>query len=237
MTQNNNEEMNKDEMHVKEVNLEQENLEEDQPQIQYKTVIGITGITGSGTSTVSNMLKSLGGLYISADQLAHEIILKGGIAYNEVIQAFGKLILQKDGEINRKTLGTVVFKNQDRLKILEGIIHPGVKTHIHQMLTDKYIVRNYVENNFAIIDAPLLVESELNTLCSHVCLVTAPDATRVERIVARDGLAPHAIRERISTRKGDDFLKPHAQFIIENNADLASLESQVRHMATTLGLA
>jgi len=184
-------------------------------------VIGITGITGSGTSTVSSILAEQGGYVISADKLAREVMQKGQAAYDEVIRAFGPSVIAdsiSNQEIDRKALGAMVFGNPEKLALLEFIIHPAVIVKIHELL-------QFCSNNapFAVIDAPLLIESGLHKLCHSVWLVTARDDIRLARIMSRDGISIETARQRLSSRAGDDILRPYANVIIENNADLASL--------------
>jgi len=196
-------------------------------------IIGVTGITGSGTSTVSSILMEMGGYVISADKIAHEVMRKGEPAYNKIISVFGPppqpdnphtpspALLHPDGEINRKTLGSLVFGNPEKLAVLESIIHPAVITQIESQLT------NATSYPFAVIDAPLLIESGLHKICHSVWLVTAPDETRIARIIARDSIDSETAIRRLQSRKGDAFLLPHANFVIENNSDVKSLRIKI----------
>jgi len=184
-------------------------------------IIGVTGITGSGTSTVSAILAELGGFVIYADKLAHEVILKGQAAYEKIHSTFGEDILQPDGEINRKTLGAKVFGNPEKLVALELIIHPEVIAKTHQLLAQ---AQNFP---FAVIDAPLLIESGIYKMCNSVWLVTATDDNRLARIIARDGIDLEIATRRLKSRVGDASLRPYADVIIENDEDIASLRKQV----------
>jgi len=194
-------------------------------------IIGVTGITGSGTSTVSSILAELGGYVISADKLAHGVMRKGQPAYEKVLNAFVDCtpkpdshktpILHPNGEINRKALGAIVFGNPEKLAILESIIHPAVIAEIENLLTRARA------HSFAVIDAPLLVESNLHKICHSVWLITAPDETRVSRITARDNIDRETVIRRIQSRKGDTFLQPYAHVVIENDSDLDLLREKV----------
>jgi len=184
-------------------------------------IIGVTGITGSGTSTVSAILKEHGGFVINADKLAHDVMRKGEAAYEKIVSHFGTDILSSNGEVNRKALGALVFGNTKKLSILESIIHPEVIAKTHELL------RHTTGHPFSVIDAPLLIESEMHKICNSVWLITAPDDIRIKRIMSRDGIDYQTAIRRLDSRTGDDFLRRYASLVINNNADLASLKSEV----------
>ena len=190
-------------------------------------IIGITGISGSGTSTVSAILEEIhGGFVISADKLAHEVILKGQPAYDQLLAIFGQDILQPNGEIDRKALGTKVFGDGEKLAVLEAIIHPHVIAKTQQLLAQA-AAQGFP---FAVIDAPLLIEAGMHNMCHTVWLVTAPEATRRERIMSRDGIDGETAGRRLQSRVGDDALLPHAHTVIENAGDLAGLRQMLMQM-------
>lgn len=190
-------------------------------------IVGITGVTGSGTSTVAKILKQQGGFIIEADKLAHELMQKGEPTYAEIVKTFGAEILNVEGEINRRALGAMVFGsgNEQRLAELEGIIHPNVIEKTKHLL-------NFSANggySFAAIDAPLLIESGMNNLCTTVWLIIATDSTRLKRIQARDKITAEAARLRLKSRPSDTdkTLSTHTNIIIENNSTLADLQEKV----------
>jgi len=183
-------------------------------------VIGITGITGSGTSTVAKMLKAYGGYIIEADKMVHALMLKNEPAYMEIVKIFGNQILDKNDEIDRRALGSIVFGNKQQLQKLENILHPMVISKTKDIL-------NAVIHPFTVIDAPLLIESGMNKLCTSTWLITAPDALRLNRIQSRDNLTHEIAVRRLKSRPGDASLRPHANIIIENDSDLAALTEKV----------
>jgi len=187
-------------------------------------IIGVTGITGSGTSTVAAILAELGGYVISADKLAHEVMQKGQAAYDKIVARFGDTILNTGGEINRKVLGDLVFCEATAMAELEAIIHPEVIAKTEELLKQPYA--------FAVIDAPLLIESGMYKMCDTVWLVTAPDDIRIARITERDGIDADIALRRINSRKGDDFLRLYADAIIENNTTIKKLRHQIKRELT-----
>jgi len=196
------------------------------PEWQEFRVVGVTGISGSGTSTVAKILEEQGGFIINADKLAHAAQRKGGSAFTIIIKTFGEGILDENGEINRRSLGALVFgsENKEKLQILEQIIHPIVIAEIHTQIKD---AANSGKYNFAVIDAPLLIESGLNNLCNTCWLITAPHNLRLQRITARDGIDQETAERRLNSRPGDETLRPHADIVIENDGELETLCNRV----------
>lgn len=187
--------------------------------MQSSLVIGITGGSGSGKSAVSQIAKSLGFTIIDADKTAHEIILKGEDAYFEIIENFGDVLLP-DGEINRKKLGNIVFSDKSKLELLNGITHSKIIEKIKSsLMTGKYI-----------IDAPLLFECGLDSLCDKTVAVVADSDIRIERIVKRSNVSYEYAKGIIKNQPKDDFYIEKADAVIYNNSSLTVLENEVLGM-------
>ena len=188
-------------------------------------IIGVTGISGSGKTTVTRQLAKLGGFTVETDPLVHMLMGKGQQAYNEIVAAFGTGILDEEGAIHRPTLGRLVFEDKEKLARLEGILHPKVAAETANMIAEAEKTGEY---KFAIIDAPLLIEAGMHKSCDSCWLVTASHETKLARIIARDGITRPAAEKRLASRAGDEALKPHADVIIENNGEtLADLNEKV----------
>ena len=188
-------------------------------------IIGITGISGSGKTTVTGILAELGGFAVETDPLVHKLMGKGRPAYDEIMAAFGTDILGDDGEIYRPVLGRLVFGDKEKLSRLEDILHPKVAAETFSLIAEAEKTGDY---KFAIIDAPLLIEANMHRNCDSCWLVTANHATRLARIIARDAITRSAAAKRLASRAGDEALKPHADVIIENNGeDLTALKEKV----------
>ena len=183
-------------------------------------IIGVTGLSGSGTSTVAGILEEAGGFLVRADDLTRALTQKGQPAYHEIVTIFGSSILGVDGEINRKALGEIIFNDAGKKAELENILHPKVinetRNQIKQACT-----------NFAIIDAPLLIEAGMNTMCDSCWLITASSETRIKRITARDGLTKEAAQKRLANRVGEEVLKLYADVVIQNEGTTQELREQV----------
>ncbi|MCL2362833.1 MAG: dephospho-CoA kinase [Defluviitaleaceae bacterium] len=177
-------------------------------------IIGITGISGSGKTVAAAILAKMGAFVVEADSLAHSLMEKGCEAYDEIVSAFGVEILDGSGEIHRPSLGKLVFEDGDRLRLLEGIIHPRVIEKTNELIANATESGIY---SFAVIDAPLLIEAGMHKMCDSTWLITASHETRLARIMARDNLTKEAAEKRLASRKGDEFLQPHVDIVIEND--------------------
>jgi len=173
------------------------------------SVIALTGGIGSGKSLVANYFFSLGAEVIDADQLARQAIERGSEGFDQVISEFGDVIL-KDGDIDRRALGEIVFSDPIKRKALEAIIHPKVQ----QALTQ---ARNSLnENQILIYEIPLLVETNAASKFDKVITVEAPLELRIERLKSR-GLLQSDIEKRISNQATPEQRRAIADIQIEND--------------------
>ena len=173
------------------------------------SVIALTGGIGSGKSLVANYFYSLGAEVIDADQLARQAIERGSEGFDQVISEFGDVIL-KDGDIDRRALGEIVFSDPIKRKALEAIIHPKVQ----QALTQ---ARNSLnENQILIYEIPLLVETNAASKFDKVITVEAPLELRIERLKSR-GLLQSEIEKRMSNQATPEQRRAIADIQIEND--------------------
>lgn len=193
-------------------------------------VIGLTGNSGSGKGIVAQIMKEYGAVIIDCDKTAHKNMLKSGAAYNELISAFGEKILKCDGEIDRKILGSIVFNDSNKLKLLNEITH-------------KYIVKeaeNEINKNsgkkVVVIDAPLLIESGLNKICDSIWVVYAPFEMRIERVMKRDGIDREGAVLRFKNQTPFEDLKRYADIIIENDEDIEKIKNEITCIMKDKGL-
>jgi len=186
-----------------------------------KTLIGITGNSGSGKTTVCKILNDMGFYTIDCDTLSHAILRSGEFAYTKVVEAFGTEILTSSQEIDRKKLGAVVFADQSKRTLLESIVHPVV---IDRVLKEA----EATDSKYIAIDAVLLVESGLHNHCNAVWLVTADEKQRLARITVRDELSQDAAQARMRNQRDTAHIAELASEIITNDGDLDILQWQVK---------
>ena len=178
-------------------------------RISRMKVIALTGGIGAGKSMVGNYFNSLGAKVIDADQLARQAIERGSAGFDAVVAEFGDSIL-KDGDIDRRALGEIVFADPGKRRILEGIIHPIVQNGLAEAR------KLLSEDEILIYEIPLLVETNAKDKFDYVITVEAPTETRVARLRER-GLHISEIERRIASQASSDERKAIADLVIENS--------------------
>jgi dephospho-CoA kinase len=185
--------------------------------------IGLTGGIGSGKTTVADMFAGHGVPVIDADEIARALVTPYQPAYDEIIEAFGRAIVDDDGNIDRDKLRQLVFDNTQRRQELEAILHPRVRTEIHHRSLE-------LDAPYCVIVIPLLIEADQLDLVERVLVVDLDEEKQVQRVGARSGLSEAEVRKIIAAQIERSERLRHADDVIENNADLASLEAQVEKL-------
>lgn len=191
--------------------------------------VGLTGGIACGKSTVAEMLVRRGAHFLSADTLAHQLYAPGALVYDEVVQRFGREILDEQGSINRAKLAQAVFP--DRVAELNAIVHPAVIEAQNRWLTE---VAREDQNGIAVVEAALLIEAGAHKDFDQVIVLTCPFEQKVERYAQRTGLPLEAARPEVERRSAaqmrDDEKASHADYVIENSGSIAKLESEVERV-------
>lgn len=188
-------------------------------------IIGITGGSGTGKSTVSAEFEKRGYFVIDADKVAHRIMDKGTACLGEVTEFFGEEYLNSDGTLNRKKLGAKVFNDASLLEQLNKITHKYIRKEIEFLTQGK---------SLAVIDAALLFESGLDDLCEKAVFVSCPADIRIQRIVSRDGVDKDYAVSRINAQKPDEFYRKKCDFEIINDGK-QDVALNVEEILTCLG--
>lgn len=179
-------------------------------------VIGLTGPTGGGKTTVLGILTGMGLCPIDCDALYHRLLAEEPALVEELTDRFGRSILKGAGALDRRALGTIVFSDPAALADLNAITHRYVTAAVDEAL-DRARAHGAPG---AVIDAVALIESGLSRRCDAVAAVLAPPALRLSRIMVRDGLTARRARERIQAQPPDSFYRAHCAILIENDGSL-----------------
>ncbi|MCY4021059.1 MAG: dephospho-CoA kinase [Chloroflexi bacterium] len=186
-----------------------------------KYLIGLTGNIAVGKSLVRQFLVDLGAAAVDADRVAHQVILRGGPAFDDVVKEFGLDVIGADGEINRAALGKIVFANQMELRALEAITHPPIRERIHQLIRS-------AKQRVVVIEAIKLLEGDLRQVVDAVWVVNAAPQTRLKRLMSERGLSEDIARQRIASQNKQEDKLRQADVIIENDGDVAETRDQVQ---------
>ena len=190
------------------------------------TVVGLTGSICSGKSTIARFLAGIGASVIDADEIGHEAYRPHSETWQQVVDAFGRGILTADGQIDRRKLGGIVFKDPEALRRLNGIMHPGMhrvaERRIEQLKNDGARV--------IVLEAPLLVEANWLDLVDEVWVAQANEENSLKRCRDRSGLSEAQARSRLASQLPPEEKARHADVIIDTNVSLADVESKVKEL-------
>ena len=185
-----------------------------------KFVIGLTGNIATGKSVVRRMLEHLGAYTIDADALTHRAYAKGAPGYQQVIDKFGKWLVNRDGEIDRKKLGSLVFRDDEAMKQLEDIVHPLVRQAV-EVLTKR------ANQPVIVIEAIKLLEGDLRKACDTIWVTNAPEVVQVERLMRKRSMTMEQAKERIHMQSPQSTKVAMANMVITNTGSYDDLWKQV----------
>src|SRR5262244_1134398 len=188
-------------------------------------LVGLTGSIATGKSTVSQMFAHLGARVIDADVLAREVVMPGQPAYLKIVEEFGQGVVQEDGTLDRKTLGTIVFADPARRKRLEEITHPAIGVRQQRILS---VLDEEAFEGIVIWDVALLFETGGVARMDRVVVVATDPDTELARLVARDSLPEDAARARMAGQMPVAEKAKRAHYVIDNSGTRPDTERQVK---------
>jgi dephospho-CoA kinase len=189
-----------------------------------KLLLGVTGSIATGKSTVARIFEELGAPIIDFDILSRIVVEPGKPAWSEIVNLFGKEILNEDETINRKKLREIVFMNPEKKRALEEIQHPRIGEEFRK-LVDTYAEQN--PNAIIQVVVPLLIEAHMQSMFEHVVMVYAPESIQKARLMKRDGLSEELALKMIRSQLSPDVKKSFCDIVIDNSASLENTRRQV----------
>lgn len=199
-------------------------------------IIGLTGGIGAGKSTVTERLIKLGYKVIDADKIARDIVLPGEKTLLALEEAFGKEIILDNGSLDRKKLADIAFKNLDKKKLLERVMHGKISEIIREKIS-AYKNEEFMHtgsdgsaplrHSLVFLDAPLLLETGFDQLVSEIWVVDADEEIRVDRIKKRDGLTDEEISLRMSSQMKRQDKRDRADEILDNSSTIENLYKEI----------
>ncbi|OFX17043.1 MAG: dephospho-CoA kinase [Armatimonadetes bacterium RBG_16_58_9] len=189
-------------------------------------VLGVTGGIATGKTTVVDMLAELGARTLSADRLAREVLSKETPAYHEVVRRFGEAILGPDGEIDRRALASIVFKDPKSRQALEAITHAPIIRRMQDEIDD-FRARHASDRAVLVVEIPLLFECGLEKMVDQVLVVSAEQQTQANRLTTRNATSTEEAGRGIASQMPIEQKVGRADRVIANDGDLPSLERAV----------
>lgn len=186
-------------------------------------IVGITGQSGAGKTSVSDIIIDSGFVVINADVVSRQVVEHGKPALTELVKEFGQQILTSTSELNRQKLADIVFNDKEKKLKLQNIIFPYILSEIDSMIEAQ---RN-LGQPVVFLDAPTLFESGADSICNKVISVIAPEDIRLKRILSRDGITQEQALSRLKSQNDDNFYKTRSDYIIYNTGSLSELKQDV----------
>lgn len=194
-----------------------------------RIVVGLTGSTGAGKSTVSHIFEANGFGIIDADKISRAVTEKDLPVLDALSAEFGNDIIKPDGNLDRALLAKRAFSNRGSSEKLNAIVHPAVMEII-----ERKVFEFQKKGVNPLIDAPLLFEANGDRLCDKIVSVIAPLETRCRRIMQRDSITFEAAMLRIKAQHDDEFYTSRSDFAIINDATRKELEIKTQEIIDTL---
>jgi dephospho-CoA kinase len=193
-------------------------------------VIGLAGGIGAGKSAVARVLESLGAAVLDSDRQVHALYRDPEVV-RTVCQWWGESVLGTDGAVDRGAVASIVFQNPGELDRLEGLLYPRMarwrEDRIAELSADPGV-------SAIVLDTPKLYETGLDGLCDAVIFVAADRAVREARVIAGRGWTGRQLEQRENLLKPLDQKQASADYVVENQADLAALQAEIRRIYSSI---
>lgn len=187
--------------------------------------IAITGGIAAGKSSVAREFERLGAFRMDADEIARVVVEPGRPALAKLVEAFGKEILHEDGTLNRALLGSLVFGNQERVALLNAIVHPEIFAETQSMILDA----EEAGESILVYEIPLFIESKNSYHFDYVVTVESGEKEQHRRLVELRGMTPKEAQNRIDIQATSEQRKARADLIIDSSVSIEHTVEQVRN--------
>jgi len=193
-------------------------------------IFGVTGGTGCGKTTALRVMEELNIRVIDCDEVYHQMLASGGELCEALRVRFGAELFDRDGQLDRKSLGRMVFADSAALEELNGITHRHISLEVNRRIGQA------VQDGCAAVavDAIALLEGGFGRQCDATIGILAPQALRAARIMARENLSEEYALSRVMAQKPDSYYRDNCDFILENNGDLGQFQLAVRRLINGL---
>lgn len=189
-------------------------------------IVGITGGLATGKSTVSGMFARLGAKVMDADKIVHDLIKPGGKSVSQIKKTFGPQVVSEGG-INRKALAEIVFKDKTKLKKLEAILHPRLRSII------KGELKKLKKNGFkgvVVLDVPLLFEAGMDRQVDMTIVVKTSRDSQIQRAVKKMNITRQQVLSRIKSQMPMKEKLQRADVVIDNSKTINETTKKVKQI-------
>ena len=177
-------------------------------------------MSGAGKSTACKVFKKEGFVVIDCDQICRDIVEKGKPCLREISDTFGSAVLNEDGSLNRAETGMIIFSDDKKRELLNGIMYPYVS-----YIVIKTIIT--MDKGFVILDAPTLFESGIDSICDVIVSVAAEKEVLLQRIENRDFIDRKQAENRLASQHDISYFSERSDYLIENNGSAEEFFSEI----------
>ena len=189
-------------------------------------ILGITGGSGCGKTTLLKQVQALGGLVLDCDEIYHRLLREDEELLRAIEARFPGTV--SEGTLQRKKLGQLVFSDPQALKDLNRITHTAVKREVLRLLEEK--------PKLAAIDAIALFEGGLGELCDVTVAVTAPREERIKRLMAREGIPREYAEKRLDAQHSSEWFRERCDYVLENSGNLIDFQAKCLAFFRSIGI-
>lgn len=189
--------------------------------------VGLTGGLASGKSFVGEALAALGCHLLKADELGHDVLQPGGAAYQGAVDAFGREILDEQGFIVRRRLGSLVFGHPDKLALLNALVHPAVIAREEQWMRE---IEAADPAGIGVVEAAILVETGSHLRFQKLVVAVCAPEQQIERAMKRDSLSREEVLHRLERQMPLEEKRKYADYVIDTSGPKAETLTQVRRL-------
>ena len=195
--------------------------------MKHTKVIGLTGGVGSGKSAIGRlMVEKFGITLVVSDEVGHICMEPGEEAYRKIVEYFGREVLDEEQKIDRKKLSEVVFGNEEKLEVLNGIVHPAVRRYIEQ----KIMEAKEKQEPYFVLESAILLQAGFGDICDEIWYVQVSEQTRRERLKASRGYSDEKIDSILKNQWSDTQFLEKADKRIWNEGELEEVLQQIQEM-------
>ncbi|MBW2568050.1 MAG: dephospho-CoA kinase [Deltaproteobacteria bacterium] len=185
--------------------------------------VAVTGSAGSGKTIVCGRFQELGLRVINSDILAREVVSPGSTAYKEIINFFGKKVLNDDATLNRRMIRRMIIHDDTFRKVLEQFTHP----EIIKLMKSQITAAEKDGNSVVVVEVPLLFEFDMESLFDEIIVVIAKQELRITRLMNRDYMSRSDAQNLLNIQMPDEEKVQHAAFLFQNNGSVKQLIKSV----------
>lgn len=172
-------------------------------------IVGLTGMSGAGKSTVCRVFRVNGFEIIDCDKCSREVAVQGMPLLSELSDRFSPEVILPDGSLDRRKTSEIIFHSLGKRALFNKIIYPYITYNITEKIKSS--------GGLILLDAPTLFEARMDLLCSSIVSVTADIENCIKRITARDGIPEELAKARLQSQNSADFYRERSEYCLENN--------------------